>query len=241
MRRLNVLAMVVALIAIWPAARLDAQFGNAKQIQGRPIDPAAPADTNALVWDATAKKWKPGAGGGGATIPSTNNLLQGNGSGGVIASTVTSSAASAGVATLFTFACGTTPGTPTSTFSGFYCDSSELPWWKNDAGTASQILTTSSGVQKIFSGTQALGTSAIAANSCATTINVTATGALSTDSINVNSVGSLKAVTGYSYTSTDGLKVYWDVAADVVHLDVCNGTGSSITPGAATVRVTVTR
>ena len=108
-------------------------------------------------------------------------------------------------------------------------------------GVLSFTTPAGSGSTKVFSGSQALGTSAIPANSCASTISVTATGVLSTDTFIPTPSASLKATNGYSYTSTDGLIVYWDLAADVIHLDVCNRTAASITPGSATLKLMVLR
>ncbi len=61
-----------------------AQFGNATRIQSRPMSPAAPADTNVIVWDAALGTWKPGAGGGSLTVAGSQYSVQvNNGSGGL--------------------------------------------------------------------------------------------------------------------------------------------------------------
>lgn len=54
--------LALALLLTFPA---HAQFSNATRLQGRKIDPVAPTDTQALVWDAASSSWKPGSGGGG--------------------------------------------------------------------------------------------------------------------------------------------------------------------------------
>ena len=108
-------------------------------------------------------------------------------------------------------------------------------------GSTPYQLAFASAILKVFSGTQALGVSSIPANSCATTITVTATGTLSTDSVQVTANADINGATGYSYTATDGLKVYWYPTTDAVKINVCNGTGTAIVPGAVTLNVLVTR
>lgn len=93
----------------------------------------------------------------------------------------------------------------------------------------------------VYSGSQALGTSAITANACASVIDITATGVASTDVITLTESADWNAITGYGKASTDGLLVYKWPTTDAVHIKVCNGTGTSITPGAATVNIRVVR
>jgi hypothetical protein len=95
--------------------------------------------------------------------------------------------------------------------------------------------------QTIWSGSQALGTSSVGANTCATAINVAATGVASTDTLVVTPNTDISSQTGYSYSSVDGLKIYWWTTSGYVNLHVCNGTGTAITPGAVTVNLRVTR
>lgn len=93
----------------------------------------------------------------------------------------------------------------------------------------------------IASGASAMGTSSINANTCASTVTVSATGVLTTDAITWAANANLSGVTGYGKASTDGLIVYVYPTADNVNFAVCNGTGSSITPGAATINWRVVR
>lgn len=113
------------------------------------------------------------------------------------------------------------------------------------AGTDSTTMTfpaaSATITQTIASGTSALGTSAIAANVCATVVTTTATGTASTDAIGWSPNADISGVTGYGVASTDGLKVYPYPTTNNVNWRVCNGTGTSITPGAVTLNWRVTR
>lgn len=93
----------------------------------------------------------------------------------------------------------------------------------------------------VFSGSQALATGALGANACATTIDVAATGVTSTDVAHLTANADWSTVTGYGAASTDGLLLYVWPTTGYVHIKQCNGTGTSITPGAATVNIKVTR
>lgn len=93
----------------------------------------------------------------------------------------------------------------------------------------------------IARGTATLGTSAIAANTCATTVSASATGTLSTDVILWTPNADISGVTGYGKLSTDGLIIYPYPSADNVSFVVCNATGTSITPGAASLNFRVIR
>lgn len=95
--------------------------------------------------------------------------------------------------------------------------------------------------QTIASGTIALTTSSITANSCASGQTSTATGAASTDVIFITPNADISAVTGYGAASTDGLKVSWWPTTNTANFKVCNGTGSSITPGAVTLNWRIVR
>lgn len=87
----------------------------------------------------------------------------------------------------------------------------------------------------IASGTATMGTGAISGNACASAVSVSATGVATTDSITWTPNADISAVTGYGIVSTDGLKIYPYPTADHVNFKVCNGTGSSITPGSGIV------
>lgn len=90
-----------------------------------------------------------------------------------------------------------------------------------------------------ISGATALGTTAIAANTCATTVTATATGVATTNAVVWTPNADISGVTGYGVASTDGLRIYVFPTANTVNLRVCNGTSASITPGAATLNWTV--
>ena len=54
------------------SAAFGQPLGDAKSLQGRPVAPTAPTDTQVICWDATAVAWKPcAAGGSGDMIAST--------------------------------------------------------------------------------------------------------------------------------------------------------------------------
>lgn len=93
----------------------------------------------------------------------------------------------------------------------------------------------------IASGTSALGTSAISANTCASVVTTSATGTASTDVITWTPNASLSAVTGYGKASTDGLIIYPYPTTNNVNFEVCNATASSITPSAVTLNWRVAR
>lgn len=97
------------------------------------------------------------------------------------------------------------------------------------------------GTLTIASGISALGTGAISANTCATVVTTSATGTASTDTISWTPNVDISGITGYGVVSTDGLKVYPYPTANNVNWRVCNGTGSSITPGAVTLNWRVVR
>jgi hypothetical protein len=89
----------------------------------------------------------------------------------------------------------------------------------------------------IASGSTAMATSAIAGNTCATLITVSATGAAASgvgSRITWTTNADISGVTGYGILSTDGLKVYVYPSSNNINFHVCNGTGTSITPGAIT-------
>ncbi len=87
-----------------------------------------------------------------------------------------------------------------------------------------------------------LGTSAIAANSCATAVTASAPGAdQSTDAASWTPVGDISGVTGYGVSSTDGLIIYPYVITDNVGFRVCNSTSASITPGSVSINWKVLR
>jgi hypothetical protein len=103
------------------------------------------------------------------------------------------------------------------------------------------VLVPAQGTQTVASGTVALATVAIATETCATAQTATATGTLSTDSILASFNGDVSAVTGYAPVVTGTLRVDVWPTANTVNLKVCNGTGASVTPGAASLNWRVVR
>lgn len=195
---------------------------------------------NGKYWGCVNGAWaQVSGGGGGGTIATTPNVLKGDNAGNAVATGCTESS---GVIT-----CASFLGTGANAYINLANNTghsviSSGDFWNNagilnfNNGTATAHL-----AQVIFSGSQALGTSSIAANSCATNITVTATNALATDALTVNANADLSAVTGWGAAGTDGLILYNWLSANTVNLKVCNRTGSSITPGAVSVVLTVSR
>lgn len=95
--------------------------------------------------------------------------------------------------------------------------------------------------QIVASGTSALGTSAISSGVCATAVTGTATGALSTDNLTADFNADPSSLTGYGVATTGQLTIYKWITANTVNFAICNSTGSSITPSAATLQWRVIR
>jgi hypothetical protein len=91
----------------------------------------------------------------------------------------------------------------------------------------------------IFSGTAAMGTSAITAGTCATVVTVSAPGVATTDVVSAGFNGDPTATTGYLPTAMLTLVPY--PTANNVNVKACNLTGSSITPSALTLNIRVNR
>ena len=106
-------------------------------------------------------------------------------------------------------------------------------------------FTPGSGTSTIASGSLALATNSISSGSCQAVSsgvnNATATGVATTDVIAFTPNASIKAVTGYTPTTTGGLTITAYPTANAVNFDVCNWSGSPITPGAVTINWRVTR
>lgn len=111
-------------------------------------------------------------------------------------------------------------------------------------GTTTLLVPAAAGTgrasQVIAAGTSAMGTSAIASGACATVVTTTATGTVTTDTIDYAFNADLSAVTGYSGVGTL-VTIYKYPTTDNVNYKVCNWTGSSITPSAATINWSVRR
>lgn len=95
--------------------------------------------------------------------------------------------------------------------------------------------------QRIALGTSALGTGAISSATCATVVTTAATGAATTDNLAADFNADPSATTGYAPSATGGLYIIKYITANNVNFKVCNSTGGSITPGAATLQWRVTR
>lgn len=93
--------------------------------------------------------------------------------------------------------------------------------------------------QTIAHGTAVLGTSAISSSACATVVTVTATGVATTDNIMADFNADPTSTTGYQAGTM--LTIIKYPTAGNVNFSVCNNTGSSITPGAATLNWRVVR
>jgi hypothetical protein len=91
----------------------------------------------------------------------------------------------------------------------------------------------------IASGTSALGTSAIASGACATVVTTTATGTAATDNIQADFNADPTSTLGYEAGAM--LTIIKYPTSGNVNFKVCNNTGSSITPGAATLNWRVVR
>lgn len=91
----------------------------------------------------------------------------------------------------------------------------------------------------IFSGTAAMGTSAIASGACATVVTVSAPGTATTDIAMAGFNGDPTATTGYLPTAMLTLIPY--PTANNVNVKACNLTASSITPSALTLNIRVAR
>jgi len=93
----------------------------------------------------------------------------------------------------------------------------------------------------VCSGSQALGTSAIASGAAATTVTITCTGLLATDNIQLDFNASPLGVTGYIPSSSGMLTIVKWPSANTINIAVVNNTSSSITPGAVTLNYRVVR
>lgn len=127
------------------------------------------------------------------------------------------------------------PGTPLSGNLTCWYDSTANT---NECKDSSAVVTR---MVRIITGTSALGTSTITSGSCATVVTTSATGVASTDAISWTPNASIKAVTGYTPSTNGGLSISAYPTSNNVNFDVCNWTGSTITPGAVTLNWTVVK
>lgn len=115
----------------------------------------------------------------------------------------------------------------------------------NSDGTNWQVigctaLITTSGITVLTSGTQALGTAAIASGACATTIQVAVTGGTTSDTPNITYTTDPNTVTGYKASATGGLYANAFMTSGDLNIEICNSTAASITPAAMSVYYSVT-
>lgn len=93
----------------------------------------------------------------------------------------------------------------------------------------------------IASGTATLGTGAITSGTCATVVTVAGTGIATTDNIMADFNADPTSITGYGVNTAGVLTVYKYPTSGNVNFKVCNSTGGSVTPGAATLNWRVAR
>ena len=93
----------------------------------------------------------------------------------------------------------------------------------------------------IASGTATLGTGAIASAACATVVTVAGSGIATTDDIISDFNADPTGTTGYGVNAAGVLTIYKYPTSGNVNFKVCNSTGSSITPGSATLNWRVVR
>jgi hypothetical protein len=136
--------------------------------------------------------------------------------------------------------------TPTVNSGGGCVTASGIPasatWQLLSNGTTLDCFQTvpAGSVSSLASGSQALGTSAIASGTCATTIQVAITGATTSDTANVTYMTDPNTVTGYKASASGKLDTTGFMTAGELNIEVCNGTASSITPSAMSVHYSVT-
>jgi hypothetical protein len=102
------------------------------------------------------------------------------------------------------------------------------------------LATTANTIGYVATGTTALSTAAVASGTCqgvtAGTVNSSAaTGAATTNVLTWSPAVSLQTVTGYQVSTSGALSLDGYITAGYVNFNVCNWTGSSITPGALTL------
>lgn len=106
----------------------------------------------------------------------------------------------------------------------YYCGPGANTWTAFGAGVGG-------GTQTIANGTATLGTAAIGAASCASTVTVAATGVSASD--NVLADFSVDPTSTVGYQPGNMLTIVKFATSGNVNFKVCNNTGSSITPGSA--------
>jgi len=96
-------------------------------------------------------------------------------------------------------------------------------------------------MERVWSGTAALGTGAIASGACAADVTVSAAGVSTSDVVTAGFNGKPTAVTGYFPATAGMLTIISWPSANNVNFTVCNDTASSVTPQAITLNWRVVR
>lgn len=200
------------------------------------VPPSSGGGITQLTGNVTAG---PGSGSVVATIPSntvtlammanlTANSFIGNNTGSSVTPIAMSQAQATALLNQFSSSLqGLVPGSGGGASNFLRADGT----WAAPAGT---------GTVTVASGTASLSTSSIGSGTCVTT-TITASGVASTDSIIWNPNASIKAVTGYTPSTGGGLSIAAYPTSGNVLFDVCNWTGSSITPGSVVLNWRITR
>lgn len=113
-------------------------------------------------------------------------------------------------------------------------------WGTNVLSAAGAALSSIGGLVTVVTpnGQQALGTSAISANTCATVITISASGVATTSIIDITPASDPTGVTGYG-PSGGGLNIWAWPTTNTINVKVCNPTSGPITPGALTINYAV--
>jgi len=111
-------------------------------------------------------------------------------------------------------------------------------WWDGTYWELSDPATVSN---TVASGTSTMGTSLIASGACASTVTTSAPGVATTDVIIATANVNPQTLTGYAVSATGSLYINAYPTANNVNFQVCNNTGSSITPQALTLNWKVPR
>jgi hypothetical protein len=125
---------------------------------------------------------------------------------------------------------------PTSTASAV---TAQAFIYNNNSNTWSGLSGSAGGgtaTQTVASGTSALGTSLVSSGTCATAVTAVATGATTGMNLVADFTVDPTTLTGYGVSVSGSLVVYKFITASQVNFKVCNNTGGSLTPSAATLQ-----
>jgi hypothetical protein len=116
--------------------------------------------------------------------------------------------------------------------------------WLDSTANTQECIDPSGSVtrmERVWSGTAALGTGAISSAACAADVTVSANGVLTSDVVTAGFNGKPTAITGYMPQTAGMLTIIPWPSSNNVNFTVCNGTGGPITPGAITLNWRVVR